>query len=68
MTVVREFRWLLPGLVIFLGLLTVWVIYLRYRLSKQMMKNQFDLEKYRMEQQLLEHRESLLLPRQIDKE
>lgn len=50
---VREFRWFFLGLAVFLGGLVVWIIYLRYRLSKQMLNNQLDLEKFRVEQQLL---------------
>ena len=50
---VREFRWFFLGLAVFLAGLVVWIIYLRYRLSKQMLNNQLDLEKFRVEQQLL---------------
>jgi hypothetical protein len=63
---VQEFKWLLPGLCIFLALFIIWVVYLRYRLSKQMMENQFNLDKYRLESQLLEHENSLLLPGQAE--
>jgi len=66
MSAVQEFKWLLPGLFIFLALLIIWVVYLRYRLSKQMMENQFNLDKYRLESQLLEHENRLLLPGQAE--
>jgi len=61
LAMMKEFPWLLPALAIFFALLVVWVIYLRYRLSQQMLKNQFDLEKYRLDRELLEHKDSLLL-------
>jgi uncharacterized membrane protein YciS (DUF1049 family) len=67
MTAVQEFKWLLPGLCFFMALLIIWIVYLRYRLSKQMMENQLDLEKCRLQNQLVEHRDSLLLPDQADR-
>jgi len=50
---VREFKWFFLGAAVFLGLLVAWVVYLRYRLSRRMIDNQLDLEKYRVERQLL---------------
>lgn len=53
LSAVREFRWFFLGTAVFLAGLVVWIIYLRYRLSKQMLDNQLDLEKFRVERQLL---------------
>jgi len=61
---VREFRWFFLGLAVFLAGLVVWIIFLRYRLSRQMLDNQLDLEKFRVQQQLLlEAKSPQLLPR-----
>ena len=63
LTTIREFKWFFVGVGSFLGAIIVWVIYLRYRISQQMLKNQVDLEKYRLKIELLEHKESqALLP------
>jgi hypothetical protein len=51
---VKDYPWFFGGLAIFAGGLLVWVIYLRYRLSRQMLSNQMEIEKYRIERQLLE--------------
>ncbi len=51
---VRDYPWFFAGVSAFVGGLLVWVIYLRYRLSKQMLENQVVIEKYRIKQQLLE--------------
>lgn len=51
--VVKEYPWFFLGLALFLGGLLVWVIYLRYRLSKQMLANQLEIEKCRIQTQLL---------------
>ncbi len=50
---VREYPWFFIGASLFFGGLLVWVIYLRYKLSKQMLVNQFEIEKYRIKKQLL---------------
>jgi hypothetical protein len=64
---VSEYKWFFFGSAVFFGLLIVWIIYLRYKLSKQMLDNQLDLEKFRVEQQLLVQRESPhLLPHHIN--
>ncbi|MHC1729830.1 MAG: hypothetical protein AB9866_28150 [Syntrophobacteraceae bacterium] len=51
--VVKEYPWFFLGLALFTGGLLVWVIYLRYRLSKQMLSNQLEIEKCRIQTQLL---------------
>ncbi len=53
MAAIREYRWFFLGAAIFVAALIIWVIYLRYRLSRQMLDNQLDLEKFRVEKQLL---------------
>jgi len=67
MTTILEFRWFFLGTAIFLALLVVWIIYLRYKLSKQMIENQFNLEKCRVETQLLlESKTPQLLPNPVN--
>jgi hypothetical protein len=51
---VKDYPWFFVGVSTFAGGLLVWVIYLRYRLSRQMLENQVEIEKYRIEQQLLD--------------
>jgi hypothetical protein len=63
MTAIREFQWFFGGMALFLALLVVWIIYLRYKLSKQMLENQLHLERFRVERQLLlESKPPELLP------
>ncbi len=60
---IRDYKWFFLGVSLFLAAIITWVIYLRYRLSKQMLENQLHVEKYRLETQLLAHRETAgLLP------
>ncbi len=65
---IRDYKWFFVGVALFLAFIITWVIYLRYRLSKQMLDNQFNIEKYRLEQQLLTSREQAptLLPKPDD--
>jgi len=66
-TTIREFKWYFLGASIFIALLVTWVIFLRYRLSKKMLENQLDLEKFRVEKQMLIQAESPpLLPGSIN--
>jgi hypothetical protein len=44
----------------------MWVVYLRYKLSQKMIENQLDLEKFRVERQLLEEEQRPLLPRVVE--
>jgi hypothetical protein len=63
----QEFKWFFLGAIAFVGFLVMWVIYLRYKLSKKMMENQLDLEKFRVERQLLmEEQQRPLLPHVVD--
>jgi len=50
---IKEYKWFFMGIAVFMAILITWVIYLRYRISKQMLDNQLDLEKFRVEKQLL---------------
>lgn len=60
---IRDYKWFFAGASVFLAVIITWVIYLRYRLSKQMLENQFNIEKYRIETQLLARTEPApLLP------
>jgi hypothetical protein len=60
---IQDYKWFFLGAAVFLGAIIIWVVYLRYRLSKQMLENQLHVEKYRLETQLLAHRETAgLLP------
>ena len=52
-TAIREYKWFFLGTAIFMAMLITWMIYLRYKLSRQMLENQLDLEKFRVEKQLL---------------
>ncbi|MCE5335801.1 MAG: hypothetical protein LLG06_14560 [Desulfobacteraceae bacterium] len=51
----KEYPWFFVGLAVFAGGLLCWVIYLRYRLSRQMLCNQLEIEKYRIQRELLAH-------------
>lgn len=64
---IREFKWYFLGASVFIAFLVTWVIFLRYRLSKKMLENQLDLEKFRVEKQMLIQAESPpLLPGSIN--
>ncbi len=51
---VKDYPWFFIGASTFVGGLLVWVIYLRYRLSRQMIENQVEIEKYRIQKQMLD--------------
>ncbi|MCK8602326.1 hypothetical protein [Desulfoferrobacter suflitae] len=64
---IREFKWFFLGASLFIAFLVTWVIFLRYKLSKKMLENQLDIEKFRVEKQLLIQAESPpLLPGSIN--
>lgn len=64
---IREFKWYFLGASVFIAFLVTWVIFLRYKLSKKMLENQLDLEKFRVEKQMLIQAESPpLLPGSIN--
>lgn len=47
----RDSGSLVGGVAVFLACFTLWIVYLRYRLSRRMMDYQYSLEKQRLEQQ-----------------
>lgn len=51
----RENSWLVQGAAVFTAFFALWVVYLRYRLSRRMMDYQYRLEKQRLEQQFHQH-------------
>ena len=64
---IREFKWFFLGASMFIAFLVTWVIFLRYKLSKKMLENQLDIEKFRVEKQMLIQAESpRLLPGSIN--
>jgi len=50
---VKDYPFFFTGAAMFAGGLLVWIIYLRYRLSKQMLLNEMEIEKFRIEKQML---------------
>lgn len=52
MDVIREFKWFFLGASLVLAGIVVWIIHLRYRLSRLHLENQLALEKFRIEKQL----------------
>ena len=50
--VIREFKWFFLGTSVILAGIAVWIIHLRYRLSRLHLENQLALEKFRIEKQL----------------
>ncbi len=51
---ITQYPWYFIGVSLFAGGLLVWVIYLRYRLSRQALENQVRIEKYRIERLMIE--------------
>ena len=50
---VREYQLFFAGFSIFACAFLSWIVYLRYRLSKKMLDNRMEIEKFRIETQLL---------------
>ncbi|ROQ90255.1 hypothetical protein [Desulfosoma caldarium] len=48
-TFLKEYKILVFGGALFLAGILIWIIYLRYRLSKQVLQNQVEIEKLRLE-------------------
>ena len=64
---IKQYPWFFIGVSAFAGGLLVWIIYLRYRLSKQMLENQVHIEKFRIEKLMIEHGSvTQLLPAHAD--
>lgn len=66
---IEKYKGFFVACAVFLASLITWIVYLRYRLSKQLLDNQLDLEKYRVEKQLLLQNQppSPLLPEPVQK-
>jgi len=52
---VKDYPWFFLGAFAFIGGLLVWIIYLKYKLSKTMLENRMEIEKYRLKAQLLDN-------------
>ncbi|MDR3557209.1 MAG: hypothetical protein P4L55_20840 [Syntrophobacteraceae bacterium] len=64
---VKQYPLFFIGVSAFAGGLLVWVIYLRYRLSRQMLENQVRIEKYRLDRLMIEQNMvPQLLPAHVD--
>jgi len=50
---VREYHLFFLGFSVFAGAFLIWIVYLRYKLSKRMLDNQMEIEKYRIQTNLL---------------
>jgi hypothetical protein len=50
---VREYQFFFLGFSVFVCAFLTWVVYLRYKLSKRMLDNQMEIEKYRIQTNLL---------------
>lgn len=60
---IKQYPLFFSGVSTFAGGLLVWIIYLRYRLSRQMLENQVRIEKFRIERLTIEqHSVQQLLP------
>jgi hypothetical protein len=57
---VLQYKWFFLGVFVFISSLFVWIIYLKYKISQKMMDRQMDLEKFKIEKQLLLEQESRL--------
>ncbi len=45
---IREYQWFFLGVSVFAAGLLAWIVYLRYKLSRQMLENQLEIEKFRL--------------------
>ena len=55
-----RFKWFFLGVAVFFASLVVWIIYLRYKIAQKMMDHKTELEKFRVEKQLLLERDTRL--------
>jgi|GEM_PF-1920599 len=60
MGIIFKYRWFFLGVSMFMGFLTVWMVYLRYKLSQKMLDNELSLQKFEFDRQLVLERESRL--------
>jgi hypothetical protein len=62
-SLIAKYKWFFLGVFVFSASLLIWVIYLKYKIAERMMDRQMDLEKFRVEKQLLlEQNSRLALP------
>lgn len=59
-SLIVKYKWFFLGVFVFFAPLFVWIIYLKYKISEKMMDRQMDLEKFKLEKQMLLERESRL--------
>jgi hypothetical protein len=59
-SLIIQYKWFFLGVTAFLASLLVWIIYLKYKISEKMMDRQMDLEKFKVEKQLLLEQEARL--------
>jgi len=58
--VISKYRWVVLGIIaVFLGLV-IWIIFLRYLLARKAMEIQADVEKYRLQLELMGNQDSVL--------
>jgi hypothetical protein len=60
LALVIQYKWFFLGVFVFFASLFVWIIYLKYKISEKMMDRQMDLEKFKVEKQLLLAQETRL--------
>lgn len=60
LSLVAKYKWFFLGVFVFFASLFVWIIYLKYKISEKMMDRQMDLEKFKIEKQLLLEQETRL--------
>ena len=59
-SLIVQYKWFFLGVFAFFASLIVWIIYLKYKISQKMMDRQMDLEKFKVEKQLLLAQETRL--------
>ena len=57
-SLIVKYKWFFLGVFVFFAFLLTWIIYLKYKMSERMMDRQMDLEKFRVEKQLLLEQEA----------
>jgi hypothetical protein len=60
LALIIQYKWFFLGVFVFFASLFVWIIYLKYKISEKMMDHQMDLEKFKVEKQLLLEQETRL--------
>lgn len=57
---ILAYKWFFLGVFVFFASLSVWIIYLKYKITEKMMDRRMDLEKFKVEKQFLLERETRL--------